>query len=178
MRGREVPTVSVVGNGYVGTVVAACLASLGRRVIGLEADPVKLRTLRSGRAPFHEPGLDELLDHGIEHGALRFTADPREAAESADVIFLCVGSPPREDGSADLRALEEAARSLAPWLMPAQVMVVKTTVPVGTAEWLGEVMAQASSSGGGRVPAVVSNPEFLRQGSAVQDFLHPDRIVL
>jgi nucleotide sugar dehydrogenase len=159
-------------------VVAACLASLGRRVIGLEADAAKLHVLRSGRAPFHEPGLDELVNQGVELGGLRFTEDARQAAEGSNVIFLCVGSPPREDGSVDLLALGEAASSIAPWLHSAQVVVVKSTVPVGTNRWLRELMDTVSGPGSGRMSSVVSNPEFLRQGSAVQDFLHPDRIVL
>lgn len=174
----ENPSVCVVGNGYMGTVVAACLASLGRNVVGLETDLGKLEVLRLGRAPFHEPGLDELLHHAVRQRALRFTDDPREAAHGSDVIFLCVGSPPREDGSVNLQPLEDAARSLAPWLHPAQVVVLKTTVPVGTNRWLRELMGEVLDAGTTRSPPVVSNPEFLRQGTAVHDFLHPDRVVL
>lgn len=176
MRTHPAPSVCVVGNGYVGTVVAACLASLGRTVVGLESDPAKLLALREGRLPFHEPELQDLLSEGLRRGALTFTDDPRAAAGGADVVFLCVGSPPSVDGGADLRPLEAATRAVGAWARPRQVFVIKTTVPVGTAEMVGSLLAQAGCPTGG--PAVISNPEFLRQGSAVQDFMHPDRVVL
>ncbi len=168
----------VVGNGYVGTVVAACLASLGRTVIGLETDAVRLRTLRSGRVPFHEPGLERLLSAALRGGRLTFTDDPHLAAADSGVVFLCVGSPSRDDGSADLRPIEAAGRSLGRWARPGQVFVVKTTAPVGTSQWLASLVAEAGDLGSAANVRVVSNPEFLRQGSAIEDFLHPPRIVL
>src|SRR5881397_898529 len=123
---RRKRSVSVVGNGYVGTVVAACLANLGRTVIGLESDPGKLRALRAGRVPFHEPGLNLVLSDAVLRGTLSFTDDPSAAAH-ADVVLLCVGSPPRDDGSVDLSSLEAAGRALARWTRPGQVFVIKTT---------------------------------------------------
>jgi nucleotide sugar dehydrogenase len=168
----------VVGNGYVGTVVAASLSCVGHTVVGLETDAAKLATLRSGQAPFHEPHLDELLKRGLDRGSLAFTDAPEQAVASADVVFLCVGSPSYPDGSVDLRPLESAGRVVARWLGPRHVLVIKTTVPVGTNERLGALVRRATGLHSGPAPFVVSNPEFLRQGSAVQDFLRPDRIVL
>jgi UDPglucose 6-dehydrogenase len=168
----------VVGNGYVGTVVAASLSDVGHTVVGLEIDATKLAALRSGNLPFHEPGLDELLERGLERGSLSFTDDPERAVAPADFVFLCVGSPPYPDGSVDLRPLECAGRAIAPWLGPHHVVVIKTTVPVGTNARLGALMSRATGLVPGQAPSMVSNPEFLRQGSAVQDFLRPDRIVL
>jgi UDPglucose 6-dehydrogenase len=169
--------ICVVGTGYVGTVVAACLASLGRTVVGLETDDAKLRTLRSGRVPFHEPGLHWLVSDALRGGTLSFTDDPRLAAADAGVVFLCVGSPPRDDGSADLRPLEAAGRSISRWARPGQVFVIKITAPVGTNRWLASLMADAGDLGSAASVHVVSNPEFLRH-SAIEDFLHPPRIVL
>jgi UDPglucose 6-dehydrogenase len=174
-RGRRI---CVVGNGYVGTVVAACLSFLGGTVVGLETDHDKLGALRSGSAPFHEPDLDDLLARGLRHRALAFTDDERAALSEAEVVIFCVGSPSREDGSADLHALETAARGAGRWGGPGQVLVIKTTVPVGTSRWLTRLKGEPGGVGWKGRPAVVSNPEFLRQGSAVHDFLHPDRIVL
>lgn len=179
-RSSHVSSVCVVGNGYVGTVVAACLARLGRRVVGLETDAGKLRALRSGRAPSHEPDLDELLSSALQQGTLAFTDEPSVALSGADVVFLCVGSPRREDGSVDLEALEAAGTAVRRWGRPGQVLVIKSTVPVGTSRRLTALVNEGGGEGqnGARSFSVVSNPEFLRQGSAVQDFLHPDRIVV
>jgi len=177
-RADDVATVCVVGNGYVGTVVAASLSCIGHSVVGLEIDAAKLAALRSGQAPFHEPHLDDLLKRGLERGSLAFTDAPEQAVASADVVFLCVGSPSNPDGSVDLRPLESAVWAIGRWLSSRQVVVIKTTVPVGTNARLRALMRRASSLDQGQAPSVVSNPEFLRQGSAVQDFLRPDRIVL
>jgi nucleotide sugar dehydrogenase len=177
-RTGDIASVCVVGNGYVGTVVAASLSCVGHAVVGLETDDAKLATLRSGRAPFRERHLDDLLKRGLERGSLAFTDAPEQAVASADVVFLCVGSPSYPDGSVDLRPLESAGRAVAPWLRPDCVLVIKTTVPVGTNAWLNALVRRATGLDPGQAPPVVSNPEFLRQGSAVQDFLRPDRIVL
>jgi nucleotide sugar dehydrogenase len=177
-RTDDVSSVCVIGNGYVGTVVAASLSLIGHSVVGLESDAAKLAALRSGRAPFHEPGLDELLEPGLERGNLAFTDDPEKAVARADIVFLCVGSPSHRDGSVDLRPLESACRTIARWLGPEHVLVIKTTVPVGTTARLGALVRRAADLHPGRAPSIVSNPEFLCQGSAVKEFLHPDRIVL
>src|SRR5207247_5570253 len=118
-------------NGYVGTVVAASFASIGHTVVGLEADPAKLGALRSGRAPFHEPVLGELLECGLGRGNLAFTDDPEQAMGSSRFVFLCVGSPPRPDGSVDLRPLASAGLAVARWLRPDHVLAINSTLPVG-----------------------------------------------
>ncbi len=166
--------IAVVGTGYVGTVVAACFAALGHRVIGLEVDPTKLRSLQAGEPPFFEPGLDDLLAIQVQKGTLSFTADVRTAMDASDLVFLCVGTPQGEGGNADMGAVEAAGREIARAIDRHHVIVTKSTVPVGTGYWLRAVMEEETS-----VPfSIVSNPEFLRQGSAIRDFLHPDRVVL
>lgn len=172
--------VAVIGSGYVGSVVAACFASLGRRVVGVEIDEGRLQTLREGRAPFHERGLDELLASGLASGALTFTADMAEAVASSDVIFLCVGTPSNNGSGADLGAVEAAARTVGQVLDGPRILVMKSTVPMGTVGRLGSVIEAAvpPERRNGWRPTYVANPEFLRQGTAVHDFLHPDRVVL
>ena len=173
-------SIAVVGNGYVGTVVSACFAELGHHVIGLENDPTRLEALRSGQVPFYEPGLGERLQAGLSSGRLVFTDDVKEAMDHSDVVFLCVNTPSGPDGRADMHAVEVALRSIAETIERHHILVTKSTVPIGTAPWLAtlvedslpeELLAEAAFS-------VVSNPEFLREGTAVNDFLHPDRVVL
>lgn len=168
--------VGVVGSGYVGSVVAACLAHVGHEVTGIESDPAKLARLRAGSAPFHEPGLDPLIKSAMEKGRLSFSADLAEGLERCDVLFLCVGTPPGADGQPDMTALSEVARSIGQHLRRHHVIVTKSTVPIGTARWLGALIE--SSAAERSCFSIVSNPEFLREGNAVQDFLHPDRVVL
>ncbi|MCW2767989.1 MAG: UDP-glucose/GDP-mannose dehydrogenase family protein [Nocardioides sp.] len=168
--------ISVLGTGYLGATHAACLAACGHTVIGVDTDPGRLELLRHGRAPFHEPGLDELLRCGVENGQLRFTDDLGETV-GADVHFLCVGTPQVAHGDqADLTALWAVADALAPLLDRRCLVVGKSTVPVGTAARLRDRIR-------GRAPAGDSaslawNPEFLREGHAVRDSLEPDRVVL
>ncbi|MDA8292324.1 MAG: UDP-glucose/GDP-mannose dehydrogenase family protein [Actinomycetota bacterium] len=172
--------IAVIGCGYVGSVAAGCLASIGHEVVGVERDAARLALLRSSVAPVHEPGLTELLAAGVESGRLRLTDDPAAALEFADAVFLCVGTPPGPDGRPEMGAMSDAARTIAAHLRPGHVVVTKSTVPIGTGEWLaGEVRAELARRSRDGVPVVVvSNPEFLREGSAVEDFLHPDRVVL
>jgi nucleotide sugar dehydrogenase len=168
--------VAVVGSGYVGAVAAACLASLGREVVALEIDHDKLATLQRGTLPFFEAGADDLVRQGMESGALRFTSDVADAVASADVIFLCVGTPGSTHGHADVTDLASAVRAIGGVMDMPKVLVTKSTVPMGSGRWLQEIIEDSLSA-----PvafSVVSNPEFLRQGSAVQDFLFPERIVL
>ena len=176
----ETPRVSVVGSGYVGTVVAACFASLGHRVVGVEVDPKKLADLSAGICPFFESGLEDLLGMGLRSGRLRFTSDYADAMDASDVVFLCLGTPSLPDGRADMRAMEAAARSIAANLAHHHVLVTKSTVPIGSGNWLASVIEDALPSGvePERLFSVVSNPEFLREGSAINDFLYPDRVVL
>ncbi len=172
--------VTVVGSGYVGTVVAACLAHVGHDVVGLEADTSKKDQLARGRSPFYEPELEPLLEASVASTRLRFTDDVHDALDGADVVFLCVGTPSRPDGRADTAYLEASARQVAHALRRPAVLVTKSTVPIGSGQWLRDTVedAMAERCDGGMPFSVVSNPEFLRQGSAVQDFLFPNRVVL
>jgi nucleotide sugar dehydrogenase len=171
--------IAVIGSGYVGTVVAACLAHIGHRVVGVESDEAKLVQLSEGRAPFHEQGLDELLSAGVRAGQLSFTSEVGPAVSGSDLTFICVGTPQGADGKADMSAMEEVARAVAPYLRRPHIFVNKSTVPIGSGRWLSSVVADAA--GDHKVASlvrVVSNPEFLREGTAVTDYLHPDRVVV
>jgi UDPglucose 6-dehydrogenase len=165
--------VAVIGAGYVGLVTGAGLAYLGHTVRLGERDPEKLETLAAGKVPFFEAGLDRLLEEGIENKLLSFHSDNKEAAEGARVVFIALPTPPDEDGSADTSYIEGALDELGPLLVPGTVVVLKSTVPVGSV-----ARFQARLDGFGVEATVISNPEFLREGSAVGDFLHPDRIVI
>lgn len=170
--------VAVIGTGYVGAVTSTCMAFLGHSVVGLDSDSVRAGQLNNGQAPFHEPGLPEMLEASLSTGRLRFTDDPAEALSDADFVFLCVGTPPGLDGSPDLSQLQSAIQSLGPYLRAGAVIINKSTVPVGSGNWTRTILEDALE--GNRQPAfhVVSNPEFLREGCALDDFLYPDRIVL
>ena len=170
--------VAVIGTGYVGAVTSTCLAYLGHSVSGLDSDSVRAGQLNNGQVPFHEPGLPELLKSTLSTGQLRFTDRPSEALSDADVVFLCVGTPPGPDGSPDLAQLESAIQCLAPYLRPDAVIVNKSTVPVGCGNWTRTILEDALEGNRDLTFHVVSNPEFLREGCAIDDFLYPDRIVL
>ena len=163
--------VAVIGAGYVGLTTAACLAHLGHQVAAADVDAAKIAQLRRGESPILEEGLPELIQAALGSGRLTFTTRASEAAAGADFVFLCVPTPQGADGAADLRFVEQAAGQIAPHLKPGAVVVTKSTVPVGSA---GVVVAAL----GRPDTAVVSNPEFLREGNAVHDWLHPDRIVI
>lgn len=163
----------VIGCGYVGTVVAASMARVGHTVVGIEVDPEKLAYLRTGRAPFHEPRLSALLKDGLARGSLTFDDDPTTAVPDADLIFLCLASPNGGEGRASMTQVEAAVASIEPVLRPGQVLVSKSTMPLGANETIASRLRDRC---GFEVP-VVANPEFLREGTAVQDFLHPDRVV-
>src|SRR5690606_25759113 len=163
---------SVIGCGYLGAVHAAAMADLGHEVVGVDVDAAKVEMLAAGKAPFHERGLPELLESAGTTGRLRFTTDAAAAA-GAQVHFICVGTPQkRGEPGADLRYVEAAVESLLPHLEPGDVVVGKSTVPVGTAQQVADRVAAVEPGA-----VVVWNPEFLREGFAVQDTLHPDRIV-
>src|SRR3954470_22843311 len=170
--------IAVVGSGYVGTVTAACFAKLGHHVVGIDADSIRTDQLAAGQAPFYEPGLPELLTETVRSGRLRFTSDVAEGVEGAEVIFLCVGTPTGPDGQPDLSQVESAASALAPHQRDGTVIVNKSTVPVGCGNWVRTLLEDYLPRNGAPAFAVVSNPEFLREGSAISDFLYPDRIVL
>jgi UDPglucose 6-dehydrogenase len=167
--------ISVIGTGYLGATHAACLAASGHEVVGVDNDPERLARLAGGSVPFHEPGLEALLSQGVASGALTFT-DDIAAAAGADVHFLCVGTPQRAGShAADLSALHSVVGALAPLLDRPCLVVGKSTVPVGTARLLGERLRREAPAGD-RV-AMAWNPEFLREGHAVEDSLRPDRLV-
>ncbi len=170
------PVLSVIGTGYLGATHAASMAELGFRVIGIDVDPDKIAALADGRAPFYEPGLNELIERNIESGRLSFTTD-FAAAAAAQVHFICVGTPQMQGSdAADMRYVFAAADSLAPHLRGPNVVVGKSTVPVGTA---GQVLAHLQAAAPPEADVhLVWNPEFLREGFAVQDTLRPDRIVI
>jgi UDPglucose 6-dehydrogenase len=171
------PTLSVIGCGYLGAVHAAAMAELGYDVLGLDVDGAKVDTLGAGRAPFFEPGLDELLAKGLSSGRLRFTTSYAEVAEHTDLHFVCVGTPQRPDSNAaDVSYVHAAIESLAPLLTGPHLIVGKSTVPVGTAEILAARARELAPAGD--AVRVAWNPEFLREGLAVQDTLSPDRIVV
>ena len=165
--------ITVIGCGYLGTTHAAGMAELGYEVLGVEVSPTQLATLTEGRAPFYEPDLEPLLRRHVDSGALRFTDSYEEAGAFGDVHFLCVGTPQQAQGlGADLSQVEGSVRSLAPHLRDGALVVGKSTEPVGTAERLAEILAEDAPSA-----RLGWNPEFLREGYAVQDTLHPDRLV-
>jgi UDPglucose 6-dehydrogenase len=167
---------SVLGTGYLGATHAACLAASGHTVVGVDTDRSRIELLSRGRAPFHEPGLDELLREGVRSGRLRFTDRIADAA-GADAHFVCVGTPQAVDGtSADLHALWSVADALAPVLDRPCLLIGKSTVPVGTAALLRDRVRGVAPAG--ETVSVAWNPEFLREGSAVRDSLEPDRLVL
>ncbi len=168
--------VAIVGTGYVGTVAAVAFSAIGNEVVGIESDPHKLDSLEKGTAPFHEPTLDEHLREQVATGRLRFTADMASGVSTADVVFLCVGTPPDITGRPDLTALRTAAPQVAAALADHTVVITKSTVPIGWAEELRSLLHDAAPHGA--QVDVVSNPEFLREGSALHDFLYPDRVVL
>jgi UDPglucose 6-dehydrogenase len=167
--------VAVIGTGHVGLITAVSMAILGHRVIATDIDREKIERMSRGEAPFFEPGLEEALEAELGTGRLRFTTDAAEAVEEAEVVFLCVGTPPRHDGEANLIALEHSATVIARGAKRDPVVVEKSTVPAGTADRLRLTLTLES---GGRRFEVVSNPEFLREGTALADSLHPDRIVV
>jgi len=171
--------VTVVGAGYVGLVTAACLSEMGNTVVCLDADTAKVARLQGGEIPIHEPGLEPLVQRNAQAGRLSFTADTAQAVSHGTVIFLAVGTPAQEDGSADMAHVLAAAASIGDWMADYKLIVDKSTVPVGTAARVREVVQQRLQARGLRLPFhVVSNPEFLKEGAAVGDFMHPDRVVL
>ncbi len=170
--------VTVIGAGHVGLVTAVCLAKVGHDVLAVDDDPAKLELLRQGRAWFYEPQLQELMRQTLAAGSLRFTADKAETVRHGEVIFICVGTPSRRDGSPNLAFVEAVARDVARHLPPGELRIVceKSTVPVQTGQRVAQVIAREAAPGVDY--EVASNPEFLREGSAVADTLRPDRIVV
>ncbi len=168
--------ICIVGTGYVGLVTGACLAEFGMNLICVDKDHQKIDLLKEGKIPIYEPGLEALVAKGTKEGRLRFSTTLEEGIRSSLVIFVAVGTPSREDGSADLQFIEEVAKEIAHRMDGYKVVVTKSTVPVGTARWLKELIQREQPR---PIPFdIVSNPEFLREGSAVEDFMRPDRVVI
>ena len=171
--------ITVVGTGYVGLVGAACLAEVGNHVLGLDVNAEKIRILKEGGIPIHEPGLLEIVRRNVENGRLSFTTNVEEAVGFGEVQFIAVGTPPDEDGSADLQYVTEAARNIGRFMNSAKVIVDKSTVPIGTGDMVKAAVAEELKKRNLDIHySVVSNPEFLKEGAAVEDFMRPDRIII
>src|SRR5512143_3290381 len=171
--------VAVVGSGYVGLVAGACLAETGNDVVCVDVDVAKIERLKRNEIPIYEPGLEPMVERNQAEGRLAFTTDIASAVKRSRVIFIAVGTPPGEDGSADLQHVLAAARAIGQHMEDYRVVVNKSTVPVGTADKVAEVVAGALSERNKKIPfSVVSNPEFLKEGAAIEDFMRPDRIIV
>ena len=170
---------AVVGTGYVGLVTGACFAEMGNHVVCVDVDKDKLARLNRGEIPIYEPGLEQIVQRNFERGSLEFTDDLKGALDGTQVAMIAVGTPPGEDGSADLRYVLEVARGLGEHMTDYLVIADKSTVPVGTAEKVEAEVTHALAARGAEIPFdVVSNPEFLKEGAAVEDFMRPDRVVV
>lgn len=167
--------IAVIGTGYVGLVTGAGLADFGNDVICVDVDVKKIEALKQGKIPIYEPGLDALVSKNVAERRLRFTTDLAEAITSARAIFIAVGTPPKADGSADLRYVEDVARTIARHMNGPKLIITKSTVPIGTGRLIEKIIAEARN---GHEASIVSNPEFLREGSAIEDFMKPDRVVI
>lgn len=168
--------ICMVGTGYVGLVTGTCFAEFGNDVICVDIDSTKIEKLNRGEIPIYEPGLDDMVAKNVKEGRLSFTTDMKYAVENSLVIFVAVGTPQSEDGSADLRYVEAVGKDVAKYMNGYKVVVNKSTVPVGSGKWIKDVIQKNS-----KAPihfSVVSNPEFLREGSAIEDFMRPNRVVI
>ncbi|MET0345270.1 MAG: UDP-glucose/GDP-mannose dehydrogenase family protein [Casimicrobiaceae bacterium] len=171
--------ITMIGTGYVGLVTGACLAEVGNDVLGLDVDARKIGILQSGGVPIHEPGLQPMIERNVAAGRLRFTTDVDEGVEHGALQFIAVGTPPGEDGSADMSYVLQAARNIGQRIDGWKIIVDKSTVPVGTADRVrAAITAELAKRGVQTEFAVVSNPEFLKEGAAIDDFMKPDRIVI
>jgi UDPglucose 6-dehydrogenase len=168
---------AVIGCGYVGLVSGSCLAEAGHDVIATDNDSARIASLQAGKIPIYEPNLDKVLESVVREGRLRFTSDSAAAVRESDVIFICVGTPPKETGEADLSAIDNVARMIARESGTPKLVIEKSTVPAQTGEQLKRALSVYATNPGAKF-RVASNPEFLREGTAVDDFFHPDRIVI
>ncbi|MDD5491229.1 MAG: UDP-glucose/GDP-mannose dehydrogenase family protein [bacterium] len=171
--------ICVIGSGYVGLVTSACFADFGNTVVGVDIDPGKIKLLNKGKAPFYEPGLDDLIKNNIKDGRLVFTTDLKKVINDCDIIFICVGTPTHRDGSIDLSYVEQAARDIGDSINCYKIIVTKSTVPVGTSKMIFRIIGEVLTKRKKKIKfEVVSNPEFLREGAAVFDATHPNRIIV
>lgn len=170
--------IAIVGTGYVGLVSATCLAEVGLELICVDVDETKVEKLKQGISPIYEPGLDEMLKRNISKGRLRFTTSLADVMTEVDVVFSAVGTPPDEDGSADLQYVLDVAHTVGKYMQKYTLIITKSTVPVGTAQKVRQAVQEELNKRGVRIPFdIASNPEFLREGDAIDDFLQPDRII-
>jgi UDPglucose 6-dehydrogenase len=174
--------IGIIGTGYVGLVTGACFAEFGVFVTCVDKDEKKIKALKKGVVPFYEPGLDDLVKRNVNQGRLRFTTKVGEAVEDSLVIFIAVGTPPRGDGSADLKYIELVAKEIAAHMSGYKVIVTKSTVPVGTGKRVRQIISKQLGARSAQLPDlsfdIVSNPEFLREGAAIEDFMRPNRVVI
>lgn len=171
--------ITIVGTGYVGLVTGTCLAEVGNHVVCVDSDDAKITRLNNGEIPIHEPGLDEMVVENVEAGRLTFTTDIRKGVAHGEIIFIAVGTPPDEDGAADLRHVLAVADDIGRYIEDYRIVVTKSTVPVGTADKVRAVLESTTNARGRPADfSVVSNPEFLKEGAAVEDFMKPDRIIV
>jgi UDPglucose 6-dehydrogenase len=171
--------ITIFGTGYVGLVTGACLADVGNHVVCVDIDAARVERLDAGDVPIYEPGLEEMVREGRRSGRLRFTSDAAAGVAHGDILFIAVGTPPLDDGGADLTQVLSVARAIGMSLERHALVVDKSTVPVGTADRVRETVAAALSERGVEVPFdVIANPEFLKEGAAVKDFMRPDRIII
>ena len=170
---------SMVGTGYVGLVTGTCFAEMGNSVICVDIDENKIEKLKQGIIPIYEPGLETMVKENFKRGTLEFTTEIKEALQNSDVIFIAVGTPQGEDGSADLQYVLKVAQDIGKYMTHKMIVVDKSTVPVGTADKVKETIQKELDKRGVNIPfEVVSNPEFLKEGSAIEDFMKPDRVVI
>lgn len=169
--------ISVIGCGYVGLVTGGCLAEVGHQVTCTDNDTARIASLEAGRMPIYEPHLDEIIAKSRRSGMLRFTADTRDAVRGGEAVFICVGTPPKPNGGADLSAIDNVARMIATQARSSHLVIEKSTVPAQTGQQLKRALEVYSRKNGVKF-RVASNPEFLREGTGVEDFLHPDRIIV
>ncbi len=168
--------IGIIGTGYVGLVTGACFAEFGVYVTCIDKDEKKIRALRKGKVPFYEPGLEDLVNRNLKNGRLRFSTRIQDAVDSSLVVFIAVGTPPRGDGSADMSHVEEVAAEIAGSISGYKVIVMKSTVPVGTGARLREIISRKLKE---KIDFdIVSNPEFLREGAAIEDFMRPNRVIV
>jgi len=171
--------ITVIGTGYVGLVSGTCLAEVGNEVLCLDVDPAKIKIIEDGGIPIFEPGLQEMVQRNVAAGRLHFTTDIEKATQFGTIQFIAVGTPPDEDGSADMKYVTAAARNIGKYMTDYKVIVDKSTVPVGTADAVHAAVSEELKARKIDVPfSVVSNPEFLKEGAAIEDFMKPDRIVV
>jgi UDPglucose 6-dehydrogenase len=171
--------IAIVGTGYVGLVSGTCFAEMGAIVTCVDVDAEKIEKLHKGEMPIYEPGLEELVKRNVGYGRLKFTTDLTEVLDDVEVVFSAVGTPPDEDGSADLRYVLAVAKLFGQNINKYTILVTKSTVPVGTAKKVKAVIQEELDNRGVNIPFdVASNPEFLKEGAAIKDFMSPDRVVV